>query len=149
MKRLLPLLLAVSFLSGCAGLSAITSLIPGNDGGTDVAANTQIGAENTQNGVVGQQTELTTGDNGTVRQVEADESTENNISAGDNASVETVDADQSNRVTGTQIINQDVPLWLWAVIILLAGWAIPTPMDMAIGIVNFFRLLFGKELLRR
>jgi hypothetical protein len=44
---LLPLL-----LTGCSALGLISSVVP--DGGTDVNANAQIGAENTQQ-VVGQQ----------------------------------------------------------------------------------------------
>jgi hypothetical protein len=46
------LLLLPLFLTGCSALGLISSVIP--DGGTDVNANAQIGAENTQQ-VVGQQ----------------------------------------------------------------------------------------------
>ena len=89
--------------------------------GPSVNANAQVGKENTQQ-VVGSQTE---------------------------AAGEAQVADQANRVKGTQIINEDVPMWLWGIVILLAGWAIPTPMDMALGIVNFFRIILGKEPLKR
>ena len=89
-------------------------------------ANAQVGKENNQ----------------AVAQIE----TGDEISSGDNSSV--TKAKQANAVKGTQIINQDQPLWLWAIVILLAGWAIPTPMTMAIGVVNFFRIIFGKELLK-
>lgn len=46
------LLLLPLFLTGCSALGLISSVVP--DGGTDVNANAQIGAENTQQ-VVGQQ----------------------------------------------------------------------------------------------
>lgn len=46
------LLLLPLFLTGCSALGLMGSIIP--DGGTDVNANAQIGAENTQQ-VVGQQ----------------------------------------------------------------------------------------------
>ena len=102
------------------GCSYLSALLPSFGDGPSVNANAQVGKENTQQ-VVGSQTE---------------------------ADGEAQVADQANRVEGTQIINEDVPLWLWGIVILLAGWAIPTPMDMAIGVVNFFRILFGKEPLK-
>lgn len=103
------------------GCSALSALLPSFGDGPSVNANAQVGKENTQQ-IVGSQTE-----------------------AGGEAQV----ADQANRVEGTQIINEDLPPWLIGLLILLAGWAIPTPMDMALGIVNFFRILFGKEPLKR
>ena len=42
-------LIMAILLTGC---SALTSLIPGMGGGTNVAANTQVGKENNQTGVV-------------------------------------------------------------------------------------------------
>ena len=95
----------------------------GDDSGTEVNTNAQIGKENTQNNAV----------------VQA------NTEAGDNAQI----ADQANAVTGTQIINSDLPPWILIMIALLAGWAIPSPMEMALGIVNFFRIIFGKEPIKR
>ena len=95
----------------------------GDDSGTEVNTNAQIGKENTQN----------------TAAIQA------NTEAGDNAQI----ADQANAVTGTQIINSDLPPWILIMIALLAGWAIPSPMEMALGIVNFFRIIFGKEPLKR
>ena len=122
MKKLLPYLLILTLLSGCSALSAIGGLLPGSDSG--VNANAQIGAENNQ-AVAQVGDELSSGDNSTVTK-----------------------ADQANAVEGTQIINSETPWWLIGLIALLAGWAIPTPMAMAIGIVNFFRIIFGKQPLR-
>jgi len=103
------------------GCSALSAFLPSFGDGPSVDANAQIGKENTQQ-IVGNQTD-----------------------AGGEAQV----ADQANRVDGTQIINEDLPPWLIGLLILLAGWAIPTPMEMAMGIVNFFRILFGKEPIKR
>jgi len=113
--KLLASLILVTSLTGCSTLGAIGSFF-GSDG-PSVNANTQIGKENTQNGIVGSQTK---------------------------AEGEAQVADQANRVQGTQIINEDVPPWLLGILILLAGWAIPSPMEMARGIINFIRMIFGK-----
>jgi hypothetical protein len=103
------------------GCSALSAFLPSFGDGPSVDANAQIGKENTQQ-IVGSQTE-----------------------AGGEAQV----ADQANRVDGTQIINERMPIWVWLMVALLAGWAIPSPMEMALGIVNFFRIIFGKEPIRR
>jgi hypothetical protein len=121
MKRLLlTLLLAVS-LSGCSSFGMLSGLL-GDDGRTDVNTNAQVGKENTQQLVANQ----------------------TNTEASGEAQV----ADQANKVSGTQIINENLPPWVLILIALLAGWAIPSPMEMAIGIVNFFRIIFGKEKLK-
>lgn len=118
MKLLAALLLTVT-LSGCSALSALGSFMPGGGDGTNVAANTQIGKENTQNGIVGNQS---------------------NTRAEGEAQV----ADQANRVQGTQIINSELPEWLILMLVLLAGWAIPSPNEMVRGIINTIRMIFGK-----
>jgi uncharacterized protein YceK len=117
-KLLAALLLTVT-LSGCSALSALGSFMPGGGDGTNVAANTQIGKENTQNGIVGNQS---------------------NTRAEGEAQV----ADQANRVQGTQIINSELPEWLILMLVLLAGWAIPSPNEMVRGIINTIRMIFGK-----
>ena len=119
--KILVLVLALT-LSGCSTMGMIGGLF-GDDSGTEVNTNAQVGKENTQNNAV----------------VQA------NTEAGDNAQI----ADQANAVTGTQIINSDLPPWILIMIALLAGWAIPSPMEMALGIVNFFRIIFGKTPIKR
>jgi len=121
MKRLLILVFVVA-LSGCSSLGMVTGLFS-DDGGTDVNTNAQVGKENTQQIVANQTNTEATGE----------------------AQV----AEEANRVTGTQIINEKLPPWVLILIALLAGWAIPSPMEMALGIVNFFRIIFGKEPLKR
>ena len=119
--KILVLILALT-LSGCSTLGAIGGLF-GDDGGTDVNTNAQVGKKNTQNNAV--------------------------VQANTEASGEAQVADQANKVEGTQIINEKLPPWVLIMIALLAGWAIPSPMEMALGIVNFFRIIFGKKPIKR
>ena len=110
-KRLLLPSLLLLFLSSC---SAVSSLLP--TGGTNVAANTQIGKENTQN----------LGVNTTVRpQLRVE------------APVETIVQDTST--TKNTTID---PLML---ILLVLGWLAPSPNEMARGIRNLFRGRKNKE----
>jgi len=122
MKKLLSIFVLSFALSSCSTMGMIGGLFS-DDGGTDVNANTQIGKENTQQ-VAAVQTNTKTGDDAQI-------------------------ADQANEVTGTQIINSELPPWVLIMIALLAGWAIPSPMEMALGIVNFFRIIFGKQPIKR
>ena len=105
-QTLLLSLMALLFLSSC---SQIASLIP-MGGGTNVAANTQIGKENTQN----------VGLNTSIRpQLRVE------------APVETVVQDTST--TKNTTID---PLML---ILLVLGWLAPSPNEMARGIRNLFK----------
>ena len=115
--KILVLVLALT-LSGCSTMGMIGGLF-GDDSGTEVNTNAQVGKENTQNNAV--------------------------VQANTEASGEAQVADQANKVQGTQIINSDLPPWVLLMIALLAGWAIPAPMQMAMGIVNFFRIIIGKR----
>mgnify|MGYP003631784886 CR=1 FL=1 len=110
-QTLLSSLVLLLFLSSC---SAVPSFLTG--GGTNVAANTQIGKENTQN----------LGYNTTVRP-------ELSIAA----PVETVVQDTST--TKNTTID---PLML---ILLVLGWLAPSPNEMARGIRNLFRGRKNKE----
>ena len=117
----MKLLIVATFtlmLSGCSTLGVIGSFF-GSDTGTEVNTNAQVGKENTQQ-LVGKQENI-----------------------GNNAQI--TEADTSNKVQGTQIINEQVPFWLIVILVLLAGWAIPSPQEMARGIINLFTLIFGKK----
>ena len=104
-KRIVLSSLLLLFLSSCSQLS---SFLP--TGGTNVAANTQIGRENTQN----------LGINTTARpQLRVE------------APVETVVQD-----TSTTKITEIDPLML---ILLVLGWLAPSPNEMARGIRNLFK----------
>ena len=111
--KLLAVVTFTLMLSGCSTLGAIGSFF-GSDA-PSVNANAQVGKENIQQ-VVGSQTE-----------------------AGGEAQV----ADTANRVTGTQIINQEVPPWVW--ILMIMGWLLPSPQEIYRGIIDLFTLIFGKK----
>jgi hypothetical protein len=93
----------------------LSSMIPS----PGVNANVQAGKENTQQAVVNQK----------------------NLKAGDNAQI--TSADTANKVQGTQIINEEVPPWIWLLMIL--GWLLPSPQEIYNGIINLFTLIFGKK----
>jgi len=100
-------LVLVLLLSGCG----ISSLIPFGGGGTNVAANTQVGQENYQG--------VTTSVDKSVRPVLRPE-----------GPVETVQ--QDNSTTNNTEID---PLML---ILLVLGWLAPSPNEIARGIRNLF-----------
>jgi len=97
---LVPLLL-IATLAGCSGLSALTSLASG--GGTNVAANTQIGRENRQAAV----------------------SVEERVEAGRDVIQKEVEA---GPVDNLIVNNEEYPPWL--LLVALIGWLLPTPTQM-------------------
>ena len=105
-KRILMLTAALLFLTSCSKLSS--SLLSGS--GTNVAANTQIGKENTQNVGVNTSLRPQLRVEAPVEQVVQDTSTTKNT---------TID-----------------PLML---ILLVLGWLAPSPNEMARGIRNLFK----------
>ena len=105
-NRLIIVALLTSTLSSCG----LTSLIP--TGGTNVAANTQLGRENYQG--------VTTNVDTSVRPVLRPE-----------GPVETVQQDNS-----TTNISEVDPLLL---ILLVLGWLAPSPSEMGRGLLKLFR----------
>jgi len=90
-------------------------------GGTNVAANTQLGKTNTQ----------TLG-------------TTNNTDAGIKATgdVENInqDFDSGNKVATDRVDNltiNEIPVWV--ILLLILGWLLPTPTQIGQGILNLFR----------
>ena len=110
MKRsLLLIALSISILAGCSALSA---LVPGMGGGTNVAANTQIGKENNQTGVqVGDVKE---------NKVEAQQ-------IGKLSQAETA-------IDAANVTINSLPPWVLLLIIL--GWVLPSPMEIYRGLIN-------------
>jgi hypothetical protein len=101
--------LSISILAGCSALSA---LVPGMGGGTNVAANTQIGKENNQTGVqVGDVKE---------NKVEAQEI--GKLSQADTA------------IEAANVTINSLPPWVLLLIIL--GWVLPSPMEIYRGLIN-------------
>ena len=103
------LILSVALVTSLSSCSQLTSLIP-LGGGTNVAANTQIGKENTQ----------TIGINNSIRPVLRPE-----------GPVDTVVQDNST----TKNTELD-PLLL---LLLILGWLAPSPNEMGRGILKLFR----------
>jgi len=100
--------LSISILAGCSALSA---LVPGM-GGTNVAANTQVGKENNQTGVqVGDVKE---------NKVEAQQ-------IGKLSQAETA-------IDAANVTINSLPPWVLLLIIL--GWILPSPMEIYKGLIN-------------
>ena len=96
-------LIIIMLLSSCSGLP-----LGMLGGGTNVAANTQIGRENRQTAVA----------------------FEERVEAGRDVVQKEVETDQVENLT---INNQDIPPWV--LLVALIGWLLPTPLQMgnAIG----------------
>jgi hypothetical protein len=104
------------FLSGCG----LTSLLP--TGGTNVAANTQLGKENKQAVVTYEEEET------------------NN--AGRDIVTETKEV-EAGPVEKLLIKNQNIPPWV--IMLLLLGWLLPTPTQIGQSIANFVLALFRRK----
>jgi len=103
-------------LSSCG----LTSFIPA--GGTNVAANTQLGKENKQAVVTNE--------------------TEENNNAGRDIITETKEV-EAGPVERLDITNTNIPPWV--MILLLLGWLLPTPTQIGQSIANFVLALFKRK----
>ena len=103
-------------LSSCG----LTSLLP--TGGTNVAANTQLGKENKQAVVTNEE--------------------ETNNNAGRDIVTETKEV-EAGPVEKLWISNQNIPPWV--MILLLLGWLLPTPTQIGQSIANFVLALFRRK----
>ena len=101
--------LSISILAGCSALSA---LIPGMGGGTNVAANTQIGKENNQTGV------------------QVGEVKENKVEAQEIGKLSQADT----AIEAANVTINSLPPWVLLLIIL--GWVLPSPMEIYRGLIN-------------
>jgi len=125
MKKVLAAILITLSLTGC---SALSTLIPGMGGGTNVAANTQMGKENNQTGVqVGDVKE---------NKVEAQEI--GKLVQSEKTS--SVDAKEIGKVsqaeTAIEAANvsiQNMPPWV--VLLIILGWILPSPMEIYRGTI--------------
>jgi len=98
----------------------LTSLLP-TGGGPNVAANTQIGKENRQ----------------------AVLSIEDKTSAGRDIVTKEV---ETGKVENLDIINTNIPPWV--VLVLILGWILPTPTQMARAIYRFITAPFRRKTLK-
>ena len=105
------------FLSGCG----LTSLLPfGGSGGPTVNSNAQIGKENRQAAVT----------------------FEEEITAGRDV-VQTTKEVETGSVETLEIFNTNIPPWV--IVLLILGWLLPTPTELARGLMNFVLRLFGRK----
>ena len=108
-------------LSSCG----LTSLLP--TGGTNVAANTQLGKENKQAVVTYEQEETT--------------------SAGrDIITTEVLKEVETGPVESLDITNTNIPPWV--ILVLILGWILPTPTQMAKAIYRFITAPFRRKTLK-
>jgi hypothetical protein len=119
MHKLLLILIASSFLSGCY----LTALNPfASKGGPSVNANVLAGKENTQQ-LVGQQ---------------------NQQDAGRDINTTTVTKEvEAEKIEEIKISNTNIPIWV--ILLLLLGWLLPTPTDIFRGIGNIFSTVFQRK----
>ena len=108
-------------LSSCG----LTSLLP--TGGTNVAANTQIGKENKQAVVTFEQEETT--------------------SAGrDIITTEVLKEVETGPVESLDITNTNIPPWV--LLVLLLGWVLPTPTQLGRELYNLVSAPFRRKTLK-
>ena len=121
MKRSLFLIaISISILAGCSMLGA---MIPGIGGGTNVAANTQVGKENNQTGVV------------------VGDAIKNDLSAVQelgklNQAETTIEAHGETTI-------QNIPPWV--LLLLILGWLLPSPKEIWDGLWNIPKKVRGKK----
>ena len=109
----------VSMTASCSSLNPLGFL---TGGGTNVAANTQIGKTNTQTvGTTKVQESRTEFTDTTVERFEQTQDQEN-----------TVKTDSVQNLT----INE-IPVWI--ILLLILGWLLPTPTQIGQGIISLFR----------
>ena len=112
--------LSISLLAGCSMLGA---MIPGMGGGTNVAANTQVGKENNQTGVV------------------VGDAIKNDLSAVTelgklNQAETTIEAHGETTI-------QNIPPWV--LLLLILGWLLPSPKEIWDGLWNIPKKVRGKN----
>jgi len=117
MKIIIALILSIS-LSSCTALGVAKMLSgKGKGGGTNVAANTQVGKENNQSLV--------------------DQSRDQEINA-EVVQIETSAIKPSGDVGKISVMNQDIPMWV--ILLLVLGWILPSPIEIWRGFLKTITL---------
>ena len=114
-------LIFVLFLSGC-GLSTLLPL--GGSGGPTVNSNAQVGKENRQSVFSAEQSEEVTAGRDVVQ-------------------TEVTKEVETGQVENLDITNTNIPPWV--MLLLILGWLLPTPTEIAKGFMNFVLTLFGRK----
>ena len=109
------------FLSSC-GLSTLGLL--GGSGGPTVNSNAQVGKENRQSVVSVEQKEEVTAGRDVVQ-------------------TEIVKEVETGKVENLDITNTNIPPWV--ILLLILGWLLPTPTEIARSITDFILRLFGRK----
>ena len=117
MKIIIALLLSIS-LSSCTALG-VAKMLSGKSkgGGTNVAANTQVGKQNNQSLV--------------------DQSQDQEINA-EVVQIETSAIKPSGDVGKISVMNQDIPMWV--ILLLVLGWVLPSPIEIWRGFLKTITL---------
>ena len=93
-------------------------------GGPTVNSNAQIGAENRQSVMSVEQTEEVTAGRDVIQ-------------------TEVIKEVETGKVENLDIINTNIPPWV--ILLLILGWLLPTPTEIARGFINFVLRLFGRK----
>jgi hypothetical protein len=109
------------FLSGC-GLSGLPFFSGG--GGPTVNSNAQIGKENRQSAISVEQKEEVTAGRDVVQ-------------------TEIIKEVETGKVENLDITNTNIPPWV--ILLLILGWLLPTPTEIARSITDFILRLFGRK----
>jgi hypothetical protein len=109
------------FLSGC-GLSGLPFFSGG--GGPTVNSNAQVGKENRQSAVSVEQKEEVTAGRDVVQ-------------------TEIIKEVETGKVENLDITNTNIPPWV--ILLLILGWLLPTPTEIARSITDFILRLFGRK----
>tara|TARA_R100000951_G_scaffold53211_2_gene44899 strand:- start:362 stop:748 length:387 start_codon:yes stop_codon:yes gene_type:complete len=116
-------LVILLFLSGCS--SGLTSLLPfGGSGGPTVNSNAQVGKENRQSVVSLEQKEEVTAGRDVIK-------------------TEVLKEVETGKVENLDITNTNIPPWV--ILLLILGWLLPTPTEIARSITDFVLRLFGRK----
>ena len=119
-RTMVVLLLVANLASSCSGINPLGFL----KGGTNVAANTQLGQNNYQ----------TLGKSETYAP---------SVSLRPNSQVDTVDQSTTESQISTDKVDNitinEIPVWMILIFGLLCGFVIPSPPEIARGFVNLWR----------
>lgn len=114
--------LVLTLLLSSCGLTGLPFFSGG--GGPTVNSNAQIGKENRQSVVSVEQKEEVTAGRDVVQ-------------------TEIIKEVETGTVENLDIINTNIPPWV--ILLLILGWLLPTPTEIARGFVNFVLRLFGRK----
>ena len=114
--------LVLTLLLSSCGLTGLPFFSGG--GGPTVNSNAQVGKENRQSVVSVEQKEEVTAGRDVVQ-------------------TEIIKEVETGRVENLDIINTNIPPWV--ILLLILGWLLPTPTEIARSITDFILRLFGRK----